>query len=98
MDELEREKDERQKREKEIRERKERERRKREELDAKMMESGIQRKERFKDKEWKMMGGLGANVGTEDWNYKKSMQEKMKVSLPYLEIFDRHQKNKFRQN
>lgn len=52
-------------------ERKERERKKREELDMKLAESGQRRQEAFKEKEWKMMGGLGANIGGEEWLKKK---------------------------
>ena len=70
LDQLEREKAEREKLEKQTRERIEKEKRKKMELMAKLKESGKMHEEKFKDKDWKPMGGLGPNVVTQEWNHK----------------------------
>ena len=40
------------------------------EIMAKLKEAGKGNEDKFKNKDWVALGGLGPNIGTEEWNYK----------------------------
>lgn len=62
----------------------ERERKKRMEIEARLAESEKIRGQEINNKEWRPLGGLGPNLGGDEWRKKKDMQIKMLVRIHLL--------------